>query len=621
MQPIIEEDAKQLIVPKLKLTRSPRLQGRSVLVETDARRQTISTQESWRNKSDSDAFVLEKNSSQEAEKRTMRRSMPIAITPDSVIEDTKLIQTRCKVQETITEVERKLRALYAYLIAKDPESAVFLSEDIRMCSQPFPTIISDLRRYADTTLRQALEYRVDCFLDNEGYPVSIKKVDELSRIKLSLSSTHRRETSVRIELLFPNEIKFEHSFKDLRYCKSKTIQEAKPNELICINFLQGLNSGEKAFSLRQFFVIFPEWVKTKNLFRVIASCLRWSEKYMPVLQKMRALHIVRLWKMSYRYAAEKKQDKIAEVLEEIYKSGSKNKNPQIVQTCYEIKMLKYDLSPIPKLIPEKPIALSNFFKELLEGVSITQDFLLERVSAIAQDMKLIAAEVISISSYEEFVSDKCEGTPAPYSIYYAHLIKLLDSIFCMEEEALLSDRFETQESLFQMKQALEFTLSLAHELIKIKDFYSSFIIYMRLNCSGYSPLFSAFKKKRHTLSLMKNSQVDAPALVSGPLEKTWKELATFFSIENAFGTLCTAMGKCKQSNEFYIPEISILKKRLMASKGKIEAGDKGDLSLMIWASDSLLEFETTMKLLIAHYNRSPSLTTDLKKLLVTGFLS
>lgn len=455
-------------------------------------------------------------------------------------------------------------------------------------------------------------HNVYYFLTEEGFVISLLDLKKLIVKKYAPKSSpllelinHRMYDHFQKTPLYnndptnPGEASLITLLQTLPFPEKMNINFNNTKEKICLRLLQRiyplrtLNQEEvPIIPPLTFLCSYKSFVDTSLLFKFIAELLKLPSDEMPHLQKMRVLNICQNWFESNLYMKDKYF--IKNEFLEIIQVCKNLKNVEINNYCEEIKW-SFQLKE-PKYSPNKKefSTVESFFTTLFTGMC-DEETMKNFVELAAKDIKTNAALSICNISPLEFKEQKDKtGREEEFEIFYNRIVNF---VIATHEKYVLKVGAELKkdspkathasetnanealkESVSQNKfnfasspltSYLEFFISLAYRLAKNNDFFSSFAIHnalTKINIDKYfaekmnAPKFDKFFRK-----LKLSDDVDeAPCLMKHLY------LSKLFMTDQSFHNLNQKIAECRAEEVYYIPQIALLKSKVLHGMDKIE---------------------------------------------------
>ena len=426
------------------------------------------------------------------------------------------------------------------------------------------------------------------FLDDRGYPVTLKEIDKLAQKKYSDVQDSLKDI-VESELVdyydeksmflwgdtVGNETEFISLISDLPCLKNEESEKASENENLCQAIFQRMyplravtNDLSREFPVMSpitFLCSYKKFVTTENLFEQALRAVTLSEEEMPYVQKLRVLNLVRVWLDSHLFQDEPITRHMKGTIGKILAIGFVSEKQEFKDLCHEIFFLleEYEMSCFlpEKFSPSKiPCRVENI---LCVDQSKIPNYI-NLLHGLADDFKYLAAESVATTTKTSLFKEKGANSA---QIFYNQIVSFGVAAFIKTFEPLLNSQPDAKGIKHKLDHFFTNFIDLAHELVKRHDYLSSCAIYNLLNLTDLNTLLVVHDKKRNSVSKAKKMTI----LKSVALEHKLQELEDLFSVDRNFEVLRKKMKECQDSHLFFVPQFAPTKNEILHKLEKIEA--------------------------------------------------
>lgn len=465
---------------------------------------------------------------------------------------------------------------------------------------------------------RAMTHQIYYFFDDKGFPVTLKELDKMVRVKYGeINQDYVREVKKDLSdyymdkplFLFGNEINNEYEYVEhiekLPFPKKFDVEDIPKNEKTCISILQRLyqktavneeNGKTPVMSPITFLCSYKKFVTTEQLFTQILRVIQLQENEMPLLQKMRALNLLRVFLSSQLHMDEKITKNHKNIIHKIITFGIGQDVQEIVDIAFEINQLiekkeTYFLLEAGTDSFEPQYEVSKFLSEQIKKNGNNLKFL----NFVVNDLKYLAAQsVVNISSGDLYQEKLVNDSETYYNQLVNYVVVLFMNIFNKELEGLIDQKHLKKK----LNRFFEFFINVASELNLKHDYLSSVAIYSALNISSISNLLFFKEPQKTNKSLSKGRR--SSLIKSTPTINQLHELQQFFSTNKNFETLRNKMKDCQATNVFYVPflgpikNINLHKLELIQNSHtednvEINNVELSEIALKVWEDNTMLQ--------------------------------
>lgn len=456
------------------------------------------------------------------------------------------------------------------------------------------------------------------FLDDRGYPVTLREIDKLAQKKYSDVQDSLKDI-VENELVdyydeksmflwgdtIGNETEFISLISDLPFLKKQESEGDSENENLCQAIFQRMyplrvvtNDLSREFPVMSpitFLCSYKKFVTTESLFEQALRAMTLTEDEMPYVQKLRVLNLVRVWLDSHLYQDELITRHMKGTIGKILAMGFVSDKQEFVDLCHEIFFLleEHEMSCFS---PEK-FSPSKITYEVEKMLFVDQSKIpnyINLLHGLADDFKYLAAESVATLTKTSLFKEK--GTNSA-QIFYNQIVSFGVTIFIKTFEPLLNSQPDAKGIRHKLDHYFTNFIDLAYELVKKHDYLSSCAIYNILNLADLNTLLVVHDKKRNSVSKAKKMTI----LKSAAAEHKMQELQDLFSVDRNFEVLRKKMKECQDFHLFFIPQFAPTKNEILHKLEKIESSFENEpfqkinneklqmISDMEWGINELLE--------------------------------
>ncbi len=439
---------------------------------------------------------------------------------------------------------------------------------------------------------RAMTHQIYYFFDEKGYPVTLRELDKMTRVKYGENHQDfvkevKKDLGDYYEekplFLWGEDIGNEHEYvkhiQTLPFPKTYDIQEIPQKEKSLISILQrlypktALNEAEEETVMSPITLLcsYKNFVTTEQLFSQILNVIQLPVNEMPLLQKMRALNLLRVYLHSQLHMDEKMTKKLKVIINKIVLISLDSATAEVVDLGSEINQLMeknefYFALDARKDSFEPQYEIGQFLTDHVLKTGNYAQFL----NYVTNDLKYLATQsTVNVAPLELFKEKKINETEIFFNQLVNYVVVHFINIFTKELEGAVNAKQVKQK----LNRFFEFFIDLAAELANKHDYLSSFAIYTVLNISSISNLLK-YQNEPHKKTFSKGRKNSL--LKSALTEHKLHELQQLFYMGKNFEVLRNKMKECQGMNLFFVPFLTPIKSMNLHNLELIHNGFKED---------------------------------------------